>query len=93
MFRTLFACATALSFGALSPVLAQTASPPLKVVEAQASGGSAGSEKTSDRTPDNPRPQRTPGAGITGAVGTDVARTPYGTSDRTPSNHYIHPSN
>src|ERR1700730_3072922 len=93
MFRTLFAGAALLSFGALPLALAQTASPTVKVVEAQASGASAVSEKTSDRTPDNPRPQRTPGASITGAVGTDVARTPYGTSDRTPSNHYIHPSN
>lgn len=93
MFRTLVASATVLFFGALSPALAQTASPTVKVVEAQASGASAAAEKTSDRTPDNPRPQRTQGASITGAVGTEVARTPFGTSDRTPSNHYIHPSN
>ena len=36
----------------------------------------------------NPAPRRTPGASITGAAGTEVARTPFGTSDRTPSNHY-----
>ena len=44
--------------------------------------------KTSDRTPDNANPQRSPGAGIYGAAGTEVGRTPDGTSDRTPSNHY-----
>lgn len=44
--------------------------------------------KTSDRTPNNSSPDRTPGASFTGATGTDVARTPFGTSDRTPSNHY-----
>lgn len=48
----------------------------------------AAMSKTSDRTPDNPAPHRTPGASITGAAGTDLARTPFGTSDRTPSNHY-----
>lgn len=44
--------------------------------------------KTSDRTPGDRTPQRTPGATIYGAPGTEVARTPDGTSDRTPSNHY-----
>lgn len=47
-----------------------------------------GGIKTSDRTPNNTSPDRTPGASVTGAAGTDVARTPLGTSDRTPSNHY-----
>ena len=89
MFR-LIACTAAFSFAALSPASAQSAPPALTLVKAQAS--TVAPEKTSDRTPDNPAPQRTPGASITGAVGTEVARTPFGTSDRTPSNHYSHPS-
>jgi hypothetical protein len=40
--------------------------------------------KTSDRTPGNPSPDRTPDASSTGAVGTDAGRTTEGTSDRTP---------
>ena len=89
MFRIL-ACTAAFSFAALTPAFAQSAAPVRTLVEAQAS---TVPEKTSDRTPDNPRPHRTPGASLTGAAGTEVARTPYGTSDRTPSNHYSHPSN
>jgi hypothetical protein len=77
-----------LSFAALSPGLAQTGPQSLTLVKAQSESPAVGAEKTSDRTPDNPVPQRTPGASITGAVGTEVARTPFGTSDRTPSNHY-----
>jgi hypothetical protein len=50
-----------------------------------ASTGAAGSSKTSDRTPGNPAPSRTPGATGTGAAGTDAGQTPSGTSDRTPS--------
>ena len=42
--------------------------------------------KTSDRTPGNPSPDRTPNATSKGAVGTDAAKTPEGTSDRTPTN-------
>ena len=41
--------------------------------------------KTSDRSPGDPAPDRTPGASSTGAAGTDAAKTPSGTSDRTPS--------
>lgn len=41
--------------------------------------------KTSDRTPGNPSPDRTPNATSTGAVGTDAAKTTEGTSDRTPA--------
>lgn len=92
MLRTI-ACTAAISFAALSPALAQTAPPALALVEAQATAPVAALEKTSDRTPDNLAPQRAPGASITGAAGTEVARTPFGTSDRTPSNHYSHPSN
>ena len=55
------------------------------------SGLVASADKTSDRTPGNATPQRTPGASIYGAAGTEIGKTPYGTSDRTPSNHY-HPA-
>ncbi len=89
MFR-IVACTAAFSFAALTPAFAQSAAPALTLVAAQAS---TQVPKTSDRTPDDPAPHRTPGASITGAAGTEVARTPYGTSDRTPSNHYSHPSN
>ena len=34
----------------------------------------------------NPSPDRTPNATSKGAVGTDAAKTPEGTSDRTPTN-------
>lgn len=47
-----------------------------------ASTGAAG--KSSDRTPGNPSPDRTPGASTAGAAGTEVGKTPEGTSDRTP---------
>ncbi len=40
--------------------------------------------KTSDRTPGTESPDRGPGAGTTGAAGTDAAKTPEGTSNRTP---------
>ncbi|WP_181336370.1 hypothetical protein [Hyphomicrobium methylovorum] len=40
--------------------------------------------KTSDRTPGNPAPDRTPNAGTAGATGTDAGQTHEGTSDRTP---------
>jgi hypothetical protein len=48
-----------------------------------ASGSSEG--KTSDRTPGDPAPNRTPGATDSGAAGTDAGQTPAGTSDRTPN--------
>ncbi len=48
-------------------------------------GTSGSSEKTSDRTPGDPSPSRTPGATSSGAAGTDAAQTPGGTSDRTPA--------
>lgn len=41
--------------------------------------------KTSDRTPGNPTPDRTPNASTTGNVGTDAGQTHEGTSDRTPN--------
>ncbi|RUP07919.1 hypothetical protein [Hyphomicrobium sp.] len=40
--------------------------------------------KTSDRTPGTESPDRGAGAGTTGAAGTDAAKTPEGTSNRTP---------
>lgn len=40
--------------------------------------------KTSDRTPGTDSPDRGPGAGTTGAAGTGAAKTPEGTSTRTP---------
>jgi len=40
--------------------------------------------KTSDRTPGDPAPARTPNASSTGATGTDTGQTNEGTSDRTP---------
>ncbi len=86
MLKTLCVCGAFGALAALSPAFAETA-PASEVAGAQA----VLPEKTSDRTPDNPSPDRTPGASITGAAGTEVARTPEGTSDRTPSNHY-HPA-
>jgi hypothetical protein len=41
--------------------------------------------KTSDRTPGNTSPDRGAGAGTSGAAGTDAAKTPEGTSTRTPA--------
>lgn len=53
-----------------------------------ASDGMAGSsEKTSDRTPGDQSPSRTPGATRSGAGGTEAGQTWNGTSDRTPTNH------
>ena len=69
----------------LSPAFAQASDAPSTKLGVAA--------KTSDRTPDNASPSRTPGASLTGAVGTEVGQTPYGTSDRTPSNHYRPPTN
>src|SRR5690606_14076965 len=52
-----------------------------------AGDGTSGSDKTSDRTPGDASPSRTPGATSTGAAGTEAGQTPNGTSDRTPTNH------
>jgi hypothetical protein len=86
MLKTLVACGALGAIALLSAAFADTTSAD-KVTGAQAFVPA----KTSDRTHDNPSPNRTSGASITGAAGTEVARTPYGTSDRTPSNHY-HPA-
>jgi hypothetical protein len=89
MLKTLVACAAALAFGAagLSSAFAQTTAPSTpNQVQVQP-------VKTSDRTPGNPAPDRTPGASLSGAAGTEIGQTPNGTSDRTPSNHYRPPTN
>lgn len=61
------------------------------LVRSSSDGASKGmrgsSEKTSDRTPGDPSPSRTPGASRTGAAGTEAGQTTNGTSDRTPTNH------
>ena len=93
MFKTLFTCITALTLGAVSPALAQSGPSATKAVEAQVQRASTLPLKTSDRTPGDPTPARTPGASIFGAAGTEVGKTPDGTSDRTPSNHYRPPTN
>ena len=57
-----------------------------KCLESSAStGASDAAGKTSDRTPGDASPARTPGATDTGAAGTDAGKTPSGTSDRTPT--------
>ena len=86
MIKTIFVVsALTLATPGVSPAFAQASDAPSTKLGVAA--------KTSDRTPDNPSPSRTPGASLTGAVGTDVGQTPYGTSDRTPSNHYRPPTN
>ena len=87
MIKVIFVVSAALTLATpgLSPAFAQASDAPSTKLGVAA--------KTSDRTPDNPSPSRTPGASLTGAVGTEVGQTPYGTSDRTPSNHYRPPTN
>jgi hypothetical protein len=87
MLKAIFvvSAALALATAGLSPALAQASDAPSTKLGVAA--------KTSDRTPDNPSPSRTPGASLTGATGTEAGQTPYGTSDRTPSNHYRPPTN
>lgn len=89
MFRLI--ASTAVSLATLSPTYADTTAPDLTLVKAPAP--TLVPEETSDCTPDNPHPNRTQGATITGATDTEVARPPFGTSDRTPSNHSSHPTN
>lgn len=57
------------------------------LVKSSASTGTSTGEagKTSDRTPGDPSPERTPDATGAGAAGVDGAQTPEGTSDRTPT--------
>lgn len=56
------------------------------ITNTSSSGDSTGaSGKTSDRTPGEASPARTPGSTSAGAPGTDAGQTPEGTSDRTPT--------
>ena len=55
------------------------------VQSSASTGASDATGKTSDRTPGDASPSRTPGATDTGAAGTDAGKTPSGTSDRTPA--------
>jgi len=55
------------------------------VQSSASTGASDEAGKTSDRTPADASPSRTPGATGTGAAGTDAGETPSGTSDRTPT--------
>ncbi len=90
MLKMLFTCAATLALSAAtlpSAFAATAASPETNIAQAQ----SVIPEKTSDRTPGNPAPHRTPGSNIWGAAGVDRAITVFGTSDRTPENHY-HPA-
>lgn len=94
MFKAFFGCASALtvSMAALPAALAETVGPPAaNIAQSDSENLHIFSEKTSDRTPGSLKPNRTPGSNIWGAVGVDAARTPFGTSDRTPENHY-HPT-
>lgn len=95
MIRTLsYAAVVALAF--VLPAAAENAKVNVPAtasdISSAANGASQGDTgfagKTSDRTPDNASPRRSPGAGIYGAAGTEIGRTLDGTSDRTPSNHY-----
>ncbi len=58
----------------------------IKTADASSGGATVGGA-TSDRTPEV-APERTPGAGTTGAAGTDAGQTTSGTSDRTPEKKY-----
>jgi hypothetical protein len=98
---TVGAATLALTVGGLTLAFAETStSPSDSSTSGSSTGPGAGNSgasdegaKTSDRTPGDATPQRTPNATATGAAGTDVGKTSGGTSDRTPSTHYIPPSN
>ena len=66
------------------PALADSATDKTKMNENGAVVNQPGG-KTSDRTPGNASPNRGAGAGTSGAAGTDAAKTPEGTSTRTPN--------
>jgi hypothetical protein len=76
MFKAIIVAAAVLSFGAAGM---QSAS-----AETPAAGQNTKVDKTSDRTPGDPSPDRTQGADRNGAAGTDGGQTTNGTSDRTP---------
>jgi hypothetical protein len=81
----------ALAFAAMTltaaPALSESTNPPKSGAssESPADPSAQPQGKTSDRTPGDPSPDRTPNATSKGAVGTDAAKTPEGTSDRTPT--------
>ena len=74
------------ALGAL-PAFAADNSPPTTTTSTNTKVNTepGGQGKTSDRTPGNPDPQRTPNASSKGATGTDAGQTHEGTSDRTPA--------
>lgn len=76
MFKPVIVAAAMLSFGAvgIQPVSAETPT----------GEQTTKMDKTSDRTPGNPSPDRSEGSGRSGAAGTDASQTKDGTSDRTP---------
>ena len=84
----------ALTVGGLTSALADTiTSPNAKTgteTNATQPDPSKPGAKTSDRTPGDPAPQRTPNATDEGAAGTDAGQTQEGTSDRTPSKQELH---
>jgi hypothetical protein len=85
MFRTIQILTLCAGVVALSlPAMAQT-SPSTNPPASAGEGSTAVPQgKTSDRTPGDPTPDRTPNATSAGETGTDKAKTPEGTSDRTP---------
>jgi len=83
--RAFFSIASAmlLAMGASTAFAADNSTPTTSTdTKVNTEPGSQG--KTSDRTPGNPDPKRTPNASSTGATGTDAGQTHEGTSDRTP---------
>ncbi len=85
-FLTVAAATLALTLSGLSAAFAElSTSPDTTTGTSTESGASTPDGKTSDRTPGDPSPARTPNATEKGAVGTDAAQTPEGTSDRTPN--------
>ena len=75
--------ALALATGA-SLTFAADNSPSTTQPDAKVSTEPGSQGKTSDRTPADPSPARTPNASSTGNTGTDAGQTHEGTSDRTP---------
>jgi hypothetical protein len=77
MLKAIIVAAAVLSFGAAGIQEASAESP--------AAGQKTTVDKTSDRTPGDPSPDRTEGADRNGAVGANGGQTTGGTSDRTPA--------
>jgi hypothetical protein len=82
--RKIIAIAAAVTFaGVTAAAAADSTSDKLKMNDNGGVTNQPGG-KTSDRTPNTDSPDRGPGAGTSGAVGTGAAKTPEGTSTRTP---------